>query len=411
VRGGMTLSNSPTTFQSSIPQSTSQSDYNSSINMQLPADWLSGTVDLTVRIDPDNRIAESNESNNVVTLRLAFTPVPPLRIKIVPIRYTHTLNGITYPAPTLDTISSWISRVYPISQVDISWHAAYSFTGNLKNTSDWQKLLDEITALKSSEGAPSSQVYYGLIPVSNGSSTWFNGGVAGIGWVNSRTAIGLNTSSSAGQIAAHEVGHNLGMWHAPCGNASGVDPEFPYTTGSIGTYGLDVLSGIVYAPESTRDLMSYCSPKWISDYTYKKLYAAQIRYGASQELTLSAPVDGSQRSLLVRARLNEQGAEFLPLYILPAQSSAPAAAGQYTVQMLDHQGNVLSETPVQELSAAEDGLEFTAIQAVIPPPRPSSTTGCSRCRAGACPGRRRPRRAPTTSRPSRGRRRNRRHRS
>ena len=202
-------------------------------------------------------------------------------------------------------ITSWIRKTYPVNQVNLSWHAAYPFTGNLSSAADWNRLLNEVTTLKSTESAPASLVYYALIPISNGTSTWFSSGIAGIGWVGSRTSVGLNTSSSASQIAAHEIGHNMGMWHTPCGNPSGVDPNYPYPDGSIGQVGLDITSGTLYNPGSFRDMMTYCNPKWISDYTYKTIYQAQVQYSAGAELPLAAPNQrpAGQRSLLLRAQL------------------------------------------------------------------------------------------------------------
>lgn len=41
------------------------------------------------------------------------------------------------------------------------------------------------------------------------------------------------------RTAAHELGHNMGLWHAPCGLAQGSDPSFPYPGGFIGASRLD----------------------------------------------------------------------------------------------------------------------------------------------------------------------------
>ncbi len=369
-REGTTLSESPSVFQSSIPLSANRADYASSINLKLPYSWLTGSIDVTVRLDPDNTVAEEDEKNNALSIHLTFLPVPPLNVMIVPVRYTHTPNGITYSPPAVDTISNWMYRVFPVNQINISWHSAYSFTGNLRTADDWSTLLNEVTSLKSSEGAPSSTVYYGLVPITEGASTWFSGGIAGIGWVGSRSAVGLNTAGGAPTIAAHEVGHNLGLWHSPCGTISGVDPEYPYASGSIGQYGLDVMTGTVYSPDTSRDLMSYCNPRWISDYSYINLMQAQIQYGASQQAVLSAPStqEASQRSLLVRAKIDAQGVQILPMYVLHARQNENPPTGDYLVQFMSEAGEVLSAVPLQVNTIDVDETQSIGLHALVPLP-------------------------------------------
>jgi hypothetical protein len=371
TRSGANLSSSPSIMTATLPLANSRGDINSTLNMKLPANWLSGTIDLTVRLDPDNQVAETNENNNAITQRLTFTQVPPLNVKIIPIRYTHNPNGRTYAAPTQDIISSWIFKTYPIHQIVISWHAPYNFTGDLMKTDDWLRLLNEITALKKSEGAPNGQIYYGLVPPSDSSSTWFHGGVAGIGWVGSRTSVGMNSASTAGQIAAHEIGHNMGMMHTPCGSPSGLDASYPYSDGSIGQFGIDVSTGQLFS-SSTKDVMSYCNPKWISDYTYKALYRSQVQYGAAMAFTQTAveyPSMPVQRSLLVRAQGGTDGdlsLELLPVYVISGNQMSDYEAGEYQLHVLGADDEILVQIPVRSYGM-EDADGF-GIHARIPLP-------------------------------------------
>ena len=68
----------------------------------------------------------------------------------------------------------------------------------------------------------------------------------------------------------HELGHNHGREHAPCG-VSG-DANYPYNGGSIGVYGYDLLTGQLFSPNEHADMMSYCDPTWISDYNFLALF-------------------------------------------------------------------------------------------------------------------------------------------
>ncbi|MGB1700169.1 MAG: hypothetical protein ACPHRO_09465 [Nannocystaceae bacterium] len=74
--------------------------------------------------------------------------------------------------------------------------------------------------------------------------------------------------------AVHEVGHNQGAPHAPCGVGSS-DPNYPHAGASIGIRGLDPLDGKAYLPEQHTDFMSYCRPYWVSDYRWRKSFLHQ----------------------------------------------------------------------------------------------------------------------------------------
>jgi hypothetical protein len=194
TRGGVALP--PVTLgPQAVSASPSRATYSSSFNLLLPASWLSGTVAMTATVDSAGTVAESDETNNTKTATLVFHSVPALDLVIVPILYTHTgpINPGIYSAPTKDTISDFIKRTYPLSTVNVTFHAPYNFTGDLGDTTgyywgndDSTGLLDQVTTLKDSEiGEASPKVYYGL--VSTGTSlndTWLplnSGFILGIG--------------------------------------------------------------------------------------------------------------------------------------------------------------------------------------------------------------------------------------
>lgn len=364
----LSLSDGPKTITSAIPSSSSRASYGSSINYELPANWVSGSMDLTIKLDADNQVNEVNESNNSYTQHLSFTSVPALNVMIVPIQYSDPRTNHIYPAPSQDTVSEWIRKVYPISQVNISWHAPVSFNLDLSNSSNFVELLNRVTALKTSEQRPDSLVYFGLIPTADGSTHWFNGGTAGIGWIGFRAAVGLDLSGQTSQIAAHEIGHNLGLWHAPCGGASDPDQSFPYAGGTIGQYGVDTATGQIYAP-STYDMMSYCNPKWISDYNYKLLLTSQVKASNSLALASVDPrVAQAKRQLLVRANLYADRTEMLPVYVLPDPATRNPTAGDYQVQVLGANDEVLTQIPVSAYASGEEELPVQTINTLVPLP-------------------------------------------
>jgi len=382
-RNGIPLPGSPRRSDPrTVTTGVSRGNYASSFNLALPAEWLSGNVRLSIVVDPDNRITEVNETNNSLTQTLEFLAVPRLDLTIVPVQYTHTPNGRTYPAPTRDTVSDWVMRAYPIPGINVRLRAPISFTGDLRSGNEWERLLDLITDVKLSDGAPSSRVYYGLIPIANGSDRWFSSGIAGIGWVGLRASVGLDLTGStdaAGRLAAHEIGHNLGRFHAPCGVSGDPRQPFPYSNASIGpdVYGLDISRARVWspvAPDTTKDLMSYCQPQWVSDFTYQGLLNNQRIYGAS--------VMQSGAGYLVRAVLTDDGATLEPVYALDGVTPDAPQRGEYTVELRDAAGALLASHTVAAVEAEgpyhygeesvghdhDHGHIYRRITAVVPTP-------------------------------------------
>lgn len=368
-RNGTPLPGSPLQVgPGSVSATPARGVYTSTFNALLPASWLAGTIDLVATIDSTKQVAETREDNNQATLTANFDTVPALNITLVPIAYTHTPTGQVYPAPTGDPISDWIMRAYPIPAVNITLRAPLAFSGDLKQGADWSRLLNTVTNAKSADGAPASQVYYGLIPISNDSGRWFSGGIAGIGWIGLRASAGLLLSGdTGGRIAAHEIAHNLGRGHAPCGATGGIDPSYPYSGASLGQYGLDISKARVYspdAPDNSKDLMSYCNPQWVSDYTYSALLNRQ-RVAGTPQVASQALTD----SLLIRARLDAKGVTALqPVYALQAQPSPAPASSAYSVELIGPGGQVVARTPVEadESSRSDQGPD--AINALVPRP-------------------------------------------
>jgi hypothetical protein len=88
----------------------------------------------------------------------------------------------------------------------------------------------------------------------------------------------------------------MGRHHAPCGGAQGVDPKFPYPDGSTGVPGWRQ-SDASFVFEAN-DVMGYCTPFWISDYTYKAL-ANRITVVNAAGLFSLQPVEHDVQRILI----------------------------------------------------------------------------------------------------------------
>ncbi|MEM7332473.1 MAG: CARDB domain-containing protein [Chloroflexota bacterium] len=357
-----------------VPDSATEGAYNSTFNTVLPSSWLNGTVKFTAVVDSDDNISELNESNNTMARTLSFNTVPDLSITVVPIDYSHQGSDSPgfYSGDRVDYISNFMMRTYPVANVDVRIRSSnYAYSGNLDTGNAWENLLDEVTILKQidlgSVNVP--EVYYGFIPIRDGSRRWFFSGIAGIGWIGGgfRTSLGLNLgdNDTTGSLAGHEVGHNFGRRHAPC-NVSG-DPNYPYGGASIGQFGYDnIESGSVSIknPNSFVDFMSYCDPVWISDYTYEALLDDQQNNGR-----ISNRADSFQESLLIRAVLiDDEQAYIKPIYTFNQVPTDDPEAADYFVELVKANGEVVARHPVAVAHAEELGVTLRAIFTAVPVP-------------------------------------------
>ena len=150
-------------------------------------------------------------------------------------------------------------------------------------------------------------------------------GAAGVAYRPGRSIFSLPVASTI----AHELGHNLSLYHAPCGRPSifSIDPIYPYADGSIGTWGYDFRDGGSLVHPSTPDLMSYCEPQWISEYHFTKALRFRLSDADSTGLARMA---SAAKSLLLWGGVGTEGVPFLePAVVVGAPPSLPRAPGEY----------------------------------------------------------------------------------
>lgn len=276
----------------------------STVNFNLPGDMVS--TGFSYRVELLQRVGEGGgdfpaahfPADGLAQVGAKATGAA-LKIVLVPIKY-----GADGSNRLPDTSSTQLQRyanafygTYPVAAVDISVHDAIQYNGDVAaNGSGWDTLLNSIADFRASDGAPDDTYYYGIFAPGSSFGSYCAGGcVAGLGFIGSpndtytRAAIGLGFSGDvASDTAIHELGHNHGREHAPCGGAAGVDPGYPDASGSIGSWGFDLVHQQLINPADTVDMMSYCSPIWVSDYTFKGL--ANHLAGVSAKLNYPAEV-------------------------------------------------------------------------------------------------------------------------
>ncbi len=297
---------------------------------QLPAALVTGGLSYTVDVDPENTVREIDETDNRypasgTPMTLDVRSVPPLEIRFVPVETTaNSLVGNVTEARVPDLLAATL-RMFPISAYTANVRSTFTTAAAVPATSSeatWVQILGEVNTLRLAEGT--SAHYVGILKVP------YTSGIAGIGYVPGKTVLSWDASSATSTVA-HELGHNWNRRHAPCGGPSGVDQSYPYPNARIGVYGFDVTAGVVIDSER-RDVMSYCGPEWVSDYTYE----AVMNYRGSSP---AASVSGSVQSALMVWGSVENGKLALePAFMTDTRPSLPARSGRYRLEGLDASG-------------------------------------------------------------------------
>jgi hypothetical protein len=317
-----------------VSQTVDTATLSASWNVLIPAARVAGGFGYQVAVDPGDAIAESDETDNrwpgasgvqAVTVRT----VPTLNLRFIPVK--QSVNNLTgqVNAANKDAFAEMTRRIYPLSTVNVDVRAVYTTAAPALDANDnsgaWGQILSETSALQASDG--SSSDYVSIVP------TTYSSGIAGLGWIGAPAAVAWDKASSAPGVIAHEIGHNFGRLHAPCGSPSGPDPSYPYLNAGIGSWGIDLPALSLKPPTAIKDLMSYCHPEWVSDYTYLGV----LNFRGSTPAVQTAQLVGS--GLLVWGRIRDGQVILEPAFMVEAPARLPARPGPEQITGLDAAGN------------------------------------------------------------------------
>lgn len=304
-RSGVDLPGSPLRPIQRLPQFTAGVPFirDSAVRtwlFELPPSWRNGNIDLQAVIDPRNAQSDPALGNNSRTQAVAFLNKAPICVVLIPVR-THTPNlyatttNDPIMAPTLDLAE----RLLPMSELwpFYSSNPVEEWPGGQYAPFEMgEDNLGVLTAVNTRavfssnpricNDADAETLFAGIVPAAANAKN----GVGGMGhfgldssWTALSTSYDPNSPYSpfSGQTFAHELGHNFSRLHVDCGDPSFNDLFYPYddslfADGSAnGYYGFDAQTKTSIAPQSgnskVADLMSYCPPRWTSDYTWKAL--------------------------------------------------------------------------------------------------------------------------------------------
>lgn len=214
----------------------------------------------------------------------------------------------------------------PIGDMEVTVHEPFHTSSDLTTDSGWRSFLREIRVVRQMEGG--SGYYYGAVVLPR-RSKW--GGLAYIG-------LPVSVGGTDPLTFAHELGHNMNLRHAPCGDAAAPDPGFPYSDGGIGVWGYSFDRARLVNPDQYKDLMGYYGPDWISDYHFTRAFRhrrATESFGKVSKRDRTAP----ETTLLLWGAAGGEGLLLEPAFLLEGAPKLPEFGGPYRLEGFGSDGS------------------------------------------------------------------------
>jgi hypothetical protein len=321
-----------------VPTFPSELSLAESWNVILPADQVLPGTSILAEVDPAGNIDDADRADNVFPRSgtpqpLDIRSMPRLPLTFVPVIQSGRAGIVTHSNASAFLASTYSMLPIAPGSIDYVIREPYSTSVPALQSSDgnrsWITVLSEMLALQRSEGT--GRHYYGVVNVD------YTSGVAGYGYVRQPVAIGWDHLPSGSQVMAHELGHNWGRLHAPCGGVSTADPGYPHSNGATGSLGWDAATGTLRLPTST-DLMGYCSNQWISDYTYRGILDYRLSPAGQMGPTTASAASLAGGGLLIWGRITRGSIVLEPAFEVDAPAALPSSGGAHTVSGFDAAG-------------------------------------------------------------------------
>lgn len=210
-------------------------------------------------------------------LELAARVTGPLKVHLVPF----DVNGFVpdTSAAVVEGYRAALFATYPVTDVRITVGPVETWEGELDlgalNVRVGELQEAEMFATRSgwdvywygmATGVASRDQYQGI----TGTSEDGQGGDNGIHRAYFAAGAAFGDQKSEDTLI-HEVGHLHLLEHTACDGEDDTDPNYPYDGGSIGGEGWDNRTGEFVPVDGHFDLMSYCFPRWVADYSYARM--------------------------------------------------------------------------------------------------------------------------------------------
>ena len=337
-----------------IPAAADEGDLELSYNAVVPAEIIVPGVEMVVDVDPGGTLPLTTESEtrfpDTGSYSLNVVHAPPMQLTLVPVLEAEEpdtsvlgwVRGVSTDSPQVGLLR----HAFPFAEFSVRPHEPYFTSLDLTTESGQDRLVHELEALRASEGG--TGYYYGVAASVNG----FVGGRASLpGWTSMGPAI-------AGTLA-HEVGHNLSLQHAPCGNPDGVNRAFPYPDGGIGVWGYDFRNGSVVSPDHYKDIMTYCHTlPWISDFHFNEIIDHRAQLASRAASASLAASNGFTDMLLLWGGAVDGEIWIEPVLSMKAAARLPESPGPYRIRGTAAGGRTLFSLDFTPTENAHGGKHF-----------------------------------------------------
>ncbi len=319
-----------------IPREIREVDLTASANARIPGRVVQPGLELVIDVDPEGTLGPDPGVMKRIPgsgrLGVEVRTMPVFELTVIPFLWSRNPDSSIVEVaegmaqdPGGHSMLKDTRALLPINELEVKAHAPV-----LTSTNDAYALLAETELIRATEGA--SGYYVGMMA---GEVT---GGAAGL--ANRPGRISFSTVRPS--TLAHELGHNLNLYHAPCGNPGFLDPSFPGKDGSIGAWGYDFSEPGRLLPPVWRDLMSYCRsrPQWIGGYHFTNALRYRLHTAGSGEGSSLVAVPA--KSLLLWGGAGSDGTPFLePAFVVDAPAALPRSTGEFEITGREADGEEL----------------------------------------------------------------------
>ena len=297
-----------------------------SINADVPGALVQPGLEFVVEVDPDGaldpalgvtaRIPSAGRlAVEVVELQsLPLTVVPFLHDERPDSSILEITSGMANDPETHPMLAD-VHALLPVGGIDLELHDPVLTSDDLGI-----EILLETEMIRQVEGRPGywlgmqGPVRLGLLGVALDIPSW------------------SSFSQPLPTTVAHEIGHSMGLFHAPCGGAGGPDPLYPHPTGLTDSWGYDMANRRLVSPYSP-DLMSYCGGVWIGDYHRANALRHRMKTEAEAQFSPRVP------ALVVWGGVDDDGKPYLePAFLTDAMPTLPAVGNDFTLRATTEDG-------------------------------------------------------------------------